>query len=64
MADLDDKGAATEDAEADELHRSFREALERKAGRAAKGEQHLVGRAVPAGNNDTRKRQFRRKSGG
>ena len=42
---------------------SYRAALARKSGQNSHVEQHLAGRRVGAGNNDTHKRQFRRKSG-
>ena len=42
---------------------SFRAALARKSGQNSHVEKHLAGRGVGAGNNDTHKRQFRRKSG-
>ncbi|MDQ1628717.1 MAG: hypothetical protein QOI54_2461 [Actinomycetota bacterium] len=50
----------------DDVHRKMREALERKQAkvRAAHGEDHMGGRGVGYSANDTRKRQFRRKSGG
>jgi hypothetical protein len=53
-------------AEEDETQRKFREALERKnaKNKAAHGEDHLSGHGVGYAANDTRKRQFRRKSGG
>jgi hypothetical protein len=47
----------------DEVKNSFREALARKAGRNSHVESHLEGRHIGGGNNDTHKRQFRRKSG-
>ena len=47
----------------EELKSSFRDALARKAGRNSHVENHLDGRHLSSGNNDTRKRQFRRKSG-
>jgi hypothetical protein len=48
----------------EDLRSSFRDALARKAGRNSHVEAHLDGRHLGSGNNDTRKRQFRRKSGG
>jgi len=52
----------------DEVHRKFREALERKAGAARSGSQRLGPRGSSSGvgpaSNDKSKRQFRRKSGG
>ena len=42
---------------------SYRAALARKSGQNSHVEQHLAGRRLGAGNNDTHKRQFRRKSG-
>jgi Family of unknown function (DUF5302) len=48
----------------EDLRSSFRDALARKAGRNSHVESHLDGRHLGSGNNDTRKRQFRRKSGG
>jgi hypothetical protein len=54
----DAAGGAPED-----LKSSFRDALARKAGRNSHVESHLDGRHLGSGNNDTRKRQFRRKSG-
>lgn len=47
----------------DSIKESFRAALARKSGQNSHVEQHLAGRRVGAGNNDTHKRQFRRKSG-
>jgi hypothetical protein len=47
----------------EDLKSSFRDALARKAGRNSHVENHLDGRHLGSGNNDTRKRQFRRKSG-
>jgi hypothetical protein len=47
----------------EDLKNSFREALARKAGRNSHVESHLEGRHIGGGNNDTHKRQFRRKSG-
>jgi hypothetical protein len=47
----------------EDLKNSFREALARKAGRNSHVESHLDGRHIGGGNNDTHKRQFRRKSG-
>jgi uncharacterized protein DUF5302 len=47
----------------EDLKNSFREALARKAGRNSHAESHLEGRHIGGGNNDTHKRQFRRKSG-
>ena len=46
-----------------DLKSSFRDALARKAGRNSHVESHLDGRHIGGGNNDTHKRQFRRKSG-
>ncbi len=46
-----------------DLKSSFRDALARKAGRNSHVENHLDGRHLGSGNNDTHKRQFRRKSG-
>jgi uncharacterized protein DUF5302 len=46
-----------------DLKSSFRDALARKAGRNSHVESHLDGRHLGSGNNDTHKRQFRRKSG-
>lgn len=54
----DDTAGAPED-----LKNSFRDALARKAGRNSHVEAHLDGRHIGGGNNDTHKRQFRRKSG-
>jgi hypothetical protein len=53
-------------ADEDETQRKFREALERKnaKNKKAHGEDHLSGHGVGYAANDTRKRQFRRKSGG
>lgn len=47
----------------EDLKSSFRDALARKAGRNSHVESHLDGRHLGSGNNDTHKRQFRRKSG-
>jgi hypothetical protein len=47
----------------EDLKSSFRDALARKAGRNSHTESHLEGRHIGSGNNDTHKRQFRRKSG-
>ena len=47
----------------EDLKSSFRDALARKAGRNSHVESHLEGRHIGGGNNDTHKRQFRRKSG-
>lgn len=47
----------------EDLKNSFREALARKAGKNSHVESHLEGRHIGGGNNDTHKRQFRRKSG-
>jgi hypothetical protein len=47
----------------EDLKSSFRDALARKAGRNSHVENHLDGRHLGSGNNDTHKRQFRRKSG-
>lgn len=46
-----------------DLKNSYKEALARKTGRNSHAEQHLIGRRVGGGNNDTHKRTFRRKSG-
>jgi hypothetical protein len=52
----------------DEVHRKFREALERKARAArandAPGGPQGAGTGVGPATNDKQKRQFRRKSGG
>jgi hypothetical protein len=47
----------------EDLKSSFRDALARKAGKNSHVESHLEGRHIGGGNNDTHKRQFRRKSG-
>lgn len=47
----------------EDLKSSFRDALARKTGRNSHAESHLDGRHIGGGNNDTHKRQFRRKSG-
>jgi hypothetical protein len=67
----DQAGQAAPDASADQatggapadLKSSFRDALARKAGKNSHVESHLEGRHIGGGNNDTHKRQFRRKSG-
>ena len=60
--------AAGKDEDEDEVHRKFREALERKSGaaRGATGGQGPRGGSSGVGpaSNDKQKRQFRRKSGG
>jgi hypothetical protein len=58
-------GATDEDGAGapEDLKSSFRDALARKAGRNSHVESHLEGRHIGGGNNDTHKRQFRRKSG-
>jgi uncharacterized protein DUF5302 len=50
----------------DDLHRKFREALERKQakGKAAHGSRQNGGQGVGPSSNDKHQRQFRRKSGG
>ena len=52
----------------DEVHRKFREALERKTSAAKAndlpGGQQGIGSGVGPATNDKAKRQFRRKSGG
>ena len=61
--------AALEEAPAQEapaaadIKSSYRDALDRKTGRNSHAEQHLIGRQVGGGNNETHKRTFRRKSG-
>lgn len=55
-----DAGGPVEDAA---IKDSFRAALARKSGQNSHVEQHLGGRRLGAGNNDTHKRRFRRKSG-
>ncbi len=66
-ADLAAPDAASDDEAAagapEDLKSSFRDALARKAGKNSHVESHLDGRHLGSGNNDTRKRQFRRKSG-
>jgi hypothetical protein len=49
----------------DDVHRKFREALERKQAksRSGQGEEHLNTRGVGPASNDKHQRQFRRKSG-
>lgn len=59
----DRTGAAAADGHDDDLHRAFRAALQRKAAHGAPHEQHLDARGAGHGNNDTHRRQFRRKSG-
>lgn len=49
--------------DADSVKDSFRAALARKTSQNSHVEQHLGKRGVGSGNNDTHKRQFRRKSG-
>jgi Family of unknown function (DUF5302) len=54
-----------EDDTGDDLHRRFREALDRK--KATRHDPHADGttaRGVGPASNDKRQRQFRRKSGG
>jgi hypothetical protein len=53
---------AAEDDKTD-LKESFKEALARKHARNTHPEAHLDGHTVGTSTNDTRKRQFRRKSG-
>ena len=50
----------------DEVHRKFREALERKQARAGDPHQSQgpAGKGVGPSSNDKHQRQFRRKSGG
>jgi hypothetical protein len=50
----------------DDLHRKFREALDRKkAGQTKRaGEDHRDGSGVRESSNDKHRREFRRKSGG
>lgn len=55
--------AADGDAAADSVKETFRAALARKTSQNSHVEQHLGKRGVGSGNNDTHKRQFRRKSG-
>ena len=47
----------------DELRESYKAALARKTAKNSHVEKHLDGHTVGGGNNDTHKRQFRRKSG-
>lgn len=56
-----ESSAAADDSDA--IKDAFRAALARKSGQNSHVEQHLGKRGVGAGNNDTHKRQFRRKSG-
>lgn len=50
----------------DDLHRRFREALDRKQAKrpAGQGEDHPSGGGVGGSTNDKTTRRFRRKSGG
>jgi hypothetical protein len=50
----------------DDLHRKFREALQRKQakGNTAHGSSQSAGKGVGPASNDKHQRQFRRKSGG
>jgi Family of unknown function (DUF5302) len=50
----------------DDLHRKFREALERKKAGSARrdGEDHRDSGGIRAASNDKQRREFRRKSGG
>lgn len=64
MQDEQQEPAAAEAGD-DELHRRFREALEKK--KAARHDPHGEGtsaKGVGPASNDKRKREFRRKSGG
>jgi hypothetical protein len=57
---------STPEPEEDDLHRKFREALERKKAGATNrsGEDHRDGSGVRGSSNDRHRREFRRKSGG
>lgn len=59
----DPDAAADAGQDADSVKNSFRAALARKTSQNSHVEQHLGKRGVGSGNNDTHKRQFRRKSG-
>ena len=63
MADTDDQQP---DSSEDEVHRKFREALERKKAKGQSAQRgHLsAGQGVGPASNDKSQRQFRRKSGG
>lgn len=63
MADAPEEPVAPGD---DEVHRRFREALQRKQARGLAPEAGDGGgrRTLGASQNDKRQRQFRRKSGG
>jgi len=62
VSDTEDQPQSAED----EVHRKFREALERKQAKSsdAQGGQAGSGRSIGPSSNDKTKRQFRRKSGG
>ena len=56
-----DAAAVTDDKK--DLRESFRAALDRKSAKNSHVENHLDGHSIGGQSNDTRKRQFRRKSG-
>lgn len=62
MSDTEDQPQSAED----EVHRKFREALERKQAKnvGVQGAQQGNSRGLGPSGNDKTKRQFRRKSGG
>ncbi|MDQ6938433.1 MAG: DUF5302 domain-containing protein [Actinomycetota bacterium] len=61
-ADSAEPPGPADEAKAD-LRSAFREALVRKRARNTHPESHLDGHTIGGASNDTRKRQFRRKSG-
>jgi hypothetical protein len=65
VSDADEAGRGGVPVE-DEVHRRFREALERKQAKSgqAHGGKSGSGRSIGPSSNDKTKRQFRRKSGG
>jgi hypothetical protein len=58
-----DTAPSTGDDDKADVRASFREALARKHAKNSRPESHLDGHSVGTGNNNTHKRQFRRKSG-
>ncbi|MEP6851475.1 MAG: DUF5302 domain-containing protein [bacterium] len=62
-AKSDEDTSAAPAGDRSDLRSAFREALARKSARNSHPESHLDGRTIGGGSNDTRKRQFRRKSG-